>query len=361
MGLPSRLFWQGRRVLVTGHTGFKGSWLTAWLLRLGARVTGFALPPATNPAAFTLLGLQGKIDSRFGDVRDHEAIADVLARVQPEIVFHLAAQPLVVPGYREPRETFETNVLGTVNLLEAARRVDALAAIVVVTTDKGYAERNDGEAYREDDRLGGRDPYAASKACAELVAACYRDAYLRERGVALATVRAGNVIGGGDWSAHRLIPDLVSSLVRGEPLELRNPGATRPWQHVLDPLAAYLLLAERLVANADLARAWNVGPDPDCAATVAEVVARFERAWDGAAEHREVTAHYHEAPQLILDASAARRELGWSPRLDLDAAIHYTAGWYRAHAGGQPVEIITEQQIARYEAALPLPALASAV
>jgi CDP-glucose 4,6-dehydratase len=354
MRLPDPGFWRGRRVFLSGHTGFKGSWLAFWLHRLGAEVTGYALPPQTDPSAFELLRVAERTSSQLGDVRDVEALAMALRRSRAGVVFHLAAQPLVLRGYREPVLTFETNVMGSVNLLEAVRSSSETRAVVVVTTDKVYAESDDGRAYRESDALGGPDPYSASKACAELVTSAYRDAFLRERGVAVASVRAGNVIGGGDWSADRLIPDLVAALRSGNVLRLRNAGATRPWQHVLDPLAAYLVLAERLIDGDDVARAWNIGPDAASVATVGDVVARFEAAWGRTTSRQSDVGTFHEAPRLQLDASAARAALGWAPRLALDDAIGYTAEWFRGHAQGDSAEALTIEQINRYVATAPL-------
>jgi CDP-glucose 4,6-dehydratase len=348
--LPDPGFWAGRRVLVTGHTGFKGSWLALWLTRLGARVTGLALSPATQPALFDLLGLERELDSRIGDVRDERALAAAFAASRPEIVLHLAAQPLVRAGYREPVETFEVNVMGTARVLEAARRARGVRAIVVVTTDKCYVPRADAAAHREEDRLGGPDPYGASKACAELVAEAYRTSYLRAAGIATASVRAGNVIGGGDWSPERLITDVVAALRGGTPLTLRYPHAVRPWQHVLDPLAAYLILAERLAENGDVfARGWNVGPDEASSVSAGELVDRFCRAWGSAPPRtRDASAQPHENPVLLLDSSAARAALPWSPRLEIGEAVAWTAAWYREHAHGADAAELTERQIVAY-------------
>ncbi len=353
MRLPDPAFWSGRPVLLTGHTGFKGSWLALWLTRLGARVTGLALPPATEPALFDLLGLEREIDSRIGDVRDERALANAFAAARPEIVLHLAAQPLVRAGYREPVETFDINVMGTVRVLEAARRAGGVRAIVVVTTDKCYVPRDDAAAHREGDRLGGPDPYGASKACAELVVEAYRASYLRAAGIATASVRAGNVIGGGDWSPERLITDVVASLRDRRPLTLRYPRAIRPWQHVLDPLAAYLVLAERLAEDGDaFARGWNIGPDETACVTVGELVDRFARAWGAApARAEDALAQPHENAVLLLDSSAARAALPWSPRLDVGDAVAWTASWYREHARGASAAALTAEQITAYGAA----------
>jgi CDP-glucose 4,6-dehydratase len=349
MRLPNPAFWQGRRVLLTGHTGFKGSWLALWLAELGAQVTGLALPPATDPSLFRLLGLDGVIRSRFGDVRDVRAVDDAMAEADPEIVFHLAAQPLVRAGYREPAATFAINVMGTVNVLESIRRRPGVRALVVVTTDKCYAPRSDGRPYRENDALGGDDPYSASKAGAEIVTAAYRQSYFGG-GPAVATVRAGNVIGGGDWSPERLVTDVVHALHENAPLVLRYPQAVRPWQHVLDPLCAYLVLAERLFLDGDAyARGWNVGPEPDVVATVEQVVRAFARAWGRAVDIVGPTERQpHEASVLRLDSTEARTALPWQPLLALDDAVAWTAAWYRAAETSDATRAITSEQLASY-------------
>ena len=326
----------GRRVFVTGHTGFKGAWLTSWLLRLGAEVTGYALPPATDPSLFDALGLAADVRHVVADVRDHGRLAQDLAASRPSVVFHLAAQPLVRLSYAAPHETFETNVMGTVDVLEAARACDSVAAVVVVTSDKCYDNAESGHAFREGDSLGGRDPYSASKGCAELVTASYRASFFDADGpVGVASVRAGNVIGGGDWAPDRIIPDCVRALAAGDPVVVRNPDAVRPWQHVLEPLAGYLSLAARLVhEGAGFAGAWNFGPAGDDASRpVRWVVERFLSEWgtgswstpeDGAGQP-------HEARLLALDSSKARERLAWAPVWDAPAAVRHTAVWYREY------------------------------
>lgn len=326
----------GRRVLVTGHTGFKGAWLSLWLTQLGAQVQGLALP-AEGPSHADLLGLD--IDASLVDLRDGAAVRAAVLRQQPEIVFHLAAQALVRPSYAEPAETFATNVQGLVHLYEAVRATSSVRAVVVATTDKVYANEHTRRGYREDDRLGGHDPYSASKACAELVSASYRASFFgrddgRGHAVALATARAGNVIGGGDWSVDRLLPDLVRAALSNEVCVLRNPGATRPWQHVLEPLAGYLLLGWQLLTQpAKHARAWNFGPDAQGHLSVADIVAGFSRHWP-ALQHRVDTrgsATLHEAELLHLDCGLSHRELGWRPVWDAATMLGRTASWYRDH------------------------------
>jgi CDP-glucose 4,6-dehydratase len=352
--LPDPAFWSGRRVFLTGHTGFKGSWLAYWLARLGAEVHGFALAPDTEPSAFVALEVPSLVASTIADVRDPAALVAAVQAARPEVVFHLAAQPLLLRGYREPVATFDVNVMGTVHLLDAVRVVGGVRSVVVVTTDKVYAEDESGRSYVEDDRLGGGEPYGTSKACAELVTAAYRESYLRAGSVGVATARAGNVIGGGDWSANRLIPDLVAALTAGTRMELRHPEATRPWQHVLDPLTGYLLLAERLSTDLQsAARGWNFGPDLASVETVGSVIARFERAWGADIVWDRAAAGPPEAARLALDASAARAFLGWSPRLDLDEAIRWTAEWYRGFSAGVSGDQIAASQLERYTSLLP--------
>lgn len=326
--------YRGRRVLLTGDTGFKGSWLALWLRGLGARVEGLALESDTSPSHHRLL--VGDAPASAFDLRDAAAVRLRVQAVQPEIVFHLAAQPLVRRGYREPESTFATNVGGLIHLLEAVRESASVRAVVNVTTDKCYQNREVPRSYREDDALGGRDPYSASKACAEIVSACWRDSFLATRDsgpVLLATARAGNVIGGGDWSEDRLIPDLVRSATRGVPVPIRNPEAVRPWQHVLEPLAGYLLLGQRLLqGDRSAARAWNFGPPAEGHIDVATVVERFAKHWPAIGWQGSSGVHPHEAKLLHLDCSDARARLGWQALWNTDTTIQRTADWYRRHA-----------------------------
>jgi CDP-glucose 4,6-dehydratase len=319
----------GRRVLVTGHTGFKGSWLCLWLHALGSEVTGLALDPSSEPSHWGLLKLP--INDHRSDIRDEAAVRRVFAAERPEIVFHLAAQPLVRRSYREPVTTWATNVMGTVHVLEAARHTPDVRAVVVVTTDKCYENREWPWAYRERDRLGGHDPYSASKAGAELVAASYRTAFLQHPSAPLlATARGGNVIGGGDWSEDRLIPDLVRSVIAREPLVIRSPRATRPWQHVLDCLSGYLLLGQRLLAgDTTCADAWNFGPDGEGNRTVEQVLRDLARTWPQLRWQVASGPQPHEAGLLQLDSVKAKMHLGWRPVWNLQKTIHHTANWYR--------------------------------
>jgi CDP-glucose 4,6-dehydratase len=328
--------WAGRRVLITGHTGFKGAWLGWWLARRGAHVAGYALPPQPDrPSLFGELRLADVVDSATGDVRDAEAVQRTMARARPELVLHLAAQAIVRTSYAAPRETWETNVVGTATVLDVARAQSTVRAIVVVTSDKCYENRGLTRGYREDDPLGGRDPYSASKAAQEMVAASYRASYFGD-GPLLATVRAGNVIGGGDWARDRLIPDVVQALRDDVPVVLRYPDAVRPWQHVLEPLHAYLSVAERLIeGDRSVASAYNVGPRDEDHRTVAEVVDRMYAAWGREPSWtRDPAAQVEEAALLRLDAAKAARELGVVPRFRLDEACRRTASWYRAWADG---------------------------
>lgn len=345
-----RQAWRGRRVLVTGHTGFKGAWLSLWLRRLSASACGYALNPPSTPSLFEDASVGGRVRSVHGDVLDLPALARVMREFQPEIVFHLAAQSLVRESYAQPILTFATNALGTANLLEAVRACDSVRAVVVVTTDKCYEEHIEGAPHVETDALGGYDPYAASKACAELVTASYRRSFLAGRGIQVATVRAGNVIGGGDWAADRIVPDLVRAFCRGRPARIRNPAATRPWQHVLDPLAGYLLLAQRLAqGGSDVAEAWNFGPASADPLTVAELADHFVQAWgEAAAWEVEEGEQPREAPLLALDSTKARTRLGWRQRLPAAVAIDWTARWYRAFQSGARAELLCERQIDEY-------------
>lgn len=346
-------FWRGRRVLLTGHTGFKGSWLALWLQSLGAQVTGYALPPQTRPNLFQEARVGDSMQSIEGDVRDLAALTRAVQVSRPEVVFHLAAQSLVRRSYRDPLETYATNVMGTVHLLEAVRATSGIRAVVNVTSDKCYENREWTWGYREIEPLGGADPYSSSKACAELVTAAYRQSFFGDAASspALATARAGNVIGGGDWAEDRLVPDVLSAFLAGRPATLRRPQAVRPWQHVLEPLGGYLLLAQRLLArDAGAAGAWNFGPDGGDAQPVQVVVERLARLWgEGAGWQPQPGDHPHEASLLMLDISKARHQLGWRPRLPLDAALSWVVDWARAHRDGADARALTLQQIQAYQ------------
>jgi CDP-glucose 4,6-dehydratase len=323
--------YRGRRVLITGHTGFKGSWLALWLQELGAVITGIALPPNTAPNHWDLIKLD-IADRRF-DIRDADNLRRIVAEGRPEIIFHLAAQPLVRRSYKDPLETWSTNVMGTANLLEACRHTDSVRAIVVVTTDKVYENKEWDRGYREIDRLGGHDPYSASKAATELVASSFRKAFFHAANAPLlATARAGNVIGGGDWSEDRLIADAVRAITSHTSLEIRSPQATRPWQHVLECLSGYLLLGQKLLEGRnEYAEAWNFGPDPDGNRTVSDVLDLFRTHWPELVWHTSTEPQSHEANLLYLDSAKAKADLGWRPVWALQEAVAATARWYQGY------------------------------
>ncbi|HEX3463988.1 MAG TPA: CDP-glucose 4,6-dehydratase [Candidatus Elarobacter sp.] len=344
-------FWRGRRVLVTGHTGFKCAWLCALLLRRGAAVSGLALPPDTTPSLWAGLPYAAQIDERIADVRDAGAVAAAVAELRPRTIFHLAAQPLVRRGYAEPVETYATNVMGTVHVLDAVRHSDSVENVVVVTSDKVYADRPRPGGYTEDARLGGADPYAGSKAAAELVVETYRSAFFSGDGAArVATARAGNVIGGGDFAPDRLVPDAFRAVASGRPLVLRRPDAVRPWQHVLEPLHGYLMLAEALANGTAAADAYNFGP-ADRAVAVRDVAGRFMGGMGVSPEHAITVepSGEHETAVLEVDSTRAREVLGWRPQLTTAAAVDVTAAWYRAFlAGERPERLVTRDLDAYY-------------
>jgi len=349
-------FWRGKRVFVTGYTGFKGSWLCLWLHRLGASVTGYALAPPTDPSLFVLAGVESLLaHSVIADIRHGERLRQELNSAAPEIVIHMAAQPLVRDSYNIPVETYATNVMGTVHLLEAVRQCPSVRAVVNVTTDKCYENREWVWGYRENEAMGGYDPYSSSKGCAELVTAAYRQSFFNAQdysshGVALATARAGNVIGGGDWAADRLIPDVVRSLLANEPVRIRNPHAIRPWQHVLEPLSGYLRLAQCLYEQgADYGEGWNFGPTDDDAKPVEWIVQRMcELHGKDARYEIDSGDHPHEAHYLKLDCSKARMRLGWQPHWDLEKALDSIIAWTRAYQEKQGMREVCLKQIDAY-------------
>ena len=348
---PAPSFWAGKRVLLTGHTGFKGAWLALWLDRLGAKVVGISLPPATTPNMASLAGIDRLIDSRIVDIRDADELIRQFRSASPEIVLHLAAQALVRTSYGEPLLTFGTNVQGTANVLEAVRSTGTARVVVAITTDKVYRNIEQLYPYRETDALGGHDPYSASKAAAEIVIASYRDSYLASKGVAVASARAGNVIGGGDWSEDRLIPDAVRAWSTGRPLAIRRPHAFRPWQHVLEPLSGYLRLAERLWTQSDLAGAYNFGPPTDEAASVRDVVQLARQSYgSGEVTWGEGDEGPHEAGWLALETAKALHVLGTAPRWSLQTAVQRTMNWYRRQQEGAAARDLCAQDIADFEA-----------
>ena len=349
-------FWRGRRVLLSGHTGFKGAWLSLWLNSLGAEVTGFAGTPPSAPALFELAGCGAEMQSLQGDVRDLASVEDAVRRSRPEVVLHMAAEAVVRRSLRDPLTTYAVNVVGTANVMDAVRRLgDDVRSVVCVTTDKCYANREWEWGYREDEPLGGKDPYSSSKACQELVAAAFRESYLAERSIGVATARAGNVIGGGDWAEDRLVPDLVRAAIEGRPLVVRNPAAVRPWQHVLNPLSGYLLLAERLWEDPTaFATGWNFGPPDDDARPVRWIVDRLREQWRGEVVVEEAaTSDAKEAMALKLDSSRARARLGWVPHWPLREGLDATIEWYSAYHDGADVRALCEDQIESFVGHVP--------
>ena len=349
-------FWQGKRVLVTGHTGFKGGWLSLWLQSMGAQVVGYALAPPTNPNLFEAANVSKGMTSVIGDIRDLANLHKVFAEYEPEIVFHMAAQALVRYSYIEPVETYSTNVMGTVNLLEVVRTTKSVKAIVNVTSDKCYENREWVWGYRENEPMGGFDPYSNSKGCAELVTSAYRNSFFhpekyQEHGVAIATGRAGNVIGGGDWAEDRLIPDMMRAITQGESVKIRNPNSIRPWQHVLEPLSGYLLLAQKLYeSGSEYADGWNFGPNDDDAKPVQWILDNLIKSWgDGASWVLDGNQHPHEAHYLKLDCTKAKSRLGWQPRWTLAEAINNICLWQKAYITGADMHAMCIHQIKQYE------------
>ena len=349
-------FWQGKKVLLTGHTGFKGSWLSLWLQSLGAHVTGYALSPPTDPSLFEAADVSSGMTSIIGDIRDLDKLQAVFAEHQPEIVIHMAAQPLVRYSYVNPVETYSTNVMGTVNLLEAVRHCPSVKSVVNITTDKCYENREWAWGYRENEPMGGFDPYSNSKGCAELVSSAYRSSFFNadtyaEHGVALGTVRAGNVIGGGDWAQDRLIPDILAAFEQGQFVDIRNPHAIRPWQHVLEPLRGYLNLAEKLYEHGpSFAEGWNFGPNDEDAKPVGWIVEQMANLWGNNAQWQiDTNNHPHEAHYLKLDISKARNRLDWHPALRLNEALQLIIDWSKQKQAGVNLRDLTLSQIKNYQ------------
>jgi CDP-glucose 4,6-dehydratase len=349
-------FWHKKKVFITGHTGFKGSWLCIWLHSLGAEIAGYALPPPTDPSLFAVARVKGLVQSILADIRDGDSLARKMGQARPEIVIHMAAQPLVRDSYRDPVYTYSTNVMGTVNLFEAVRKCKSVKAVINVTTDKCYENREWLWGYRENEPMGGYDPYSNSKACSELVTAAYRNSFFNPKeydnhSVSLASARCGNVIGGGDWAADRLVPDCVRSILKGKKIVIRNPQAIRPWQHVLEPLWGYLILAQKLYVNGPrYAQAWNFGPEDQDTKTVEWIVKKICDKW-GQNTSYEVNKEKkpHEAHYLKLDCSKAKVELGWYPKWNLERAIDKVVEWVRAYRDGKDMRKVCYEQIREYE------------
>ena len=349
---PDKIFWRGKTVLVTGHTGFKGGWMSLWLQRMGAEVVGYSLAPPTEPSLYIDARVKEGIKSNQADIRDLARLQQVISDCKPDVIFHLAAQPLVRYSYDHPVETYATNVMGTVNVLESARREPSVKVVVCITTDKCYENREWVWGYRENEPMGGFDPYSSSKGCSELVISAYRNSYFSSGdGPAVASARAGNVIGGGDWAEDRLIPDIIRAMMKDEAVIIRAPKAIRPWQHVLEPLSGYMLLAERLWhEREEFAQAWNFGPNDEDAQAVEWIVERLTGSWgDGARWELDKEVNPHEAQYLKLDISKVKSALGYEPRLNLGTTLDWVTEWYKAYHKGDDMRQVTQQQIARFE------------
>lgn len=349
-------FWQGKKVLITGHTGFKGSWLSLWLQKKGASVIGYSLPPPTKPSLFEIGNISKEMISITGDVRDFGHLRSVISEYRPEIIIHMAAQSLVHYSYSHPVDTFATNVLGTVNVLEAVRQSESVRVLVCITSDKCYENKEWVWGYRENERLGGSDPYSASKACAELAIAAYRSSYFpiedyQRHGVAVASTRAGNVIGGGDWAKDRLVPDIMNAIMENRPVIIRSPNSIRPWQHVLEPLSGYLLLAQHLWnRGSEFAESWNFGPNDQEVRPVSWIVEYITDLWGKDARWELDSAqHPHENTYLKLDCSKAKSLLSWLPKLNLSTSLEWIVDWYRTYIKNEDIRYITESQISRYD------------
>lgn len=346
-------FWKGKRVFVTGHTGFKGGWICLWLKHLGVEVIGYSLEPATVPSLFEAADVGEGMQSIFGDIRDHAKLSKAISESKPDVVIHMAAQPLVRYSYAQPAETYEVNVMGTVHLLEGVRTTPSVKAVVNVTSDKCYENRERVLGYRENEAMGGVDPYSSSKGCAELVTSAYRQSFFEPAGIALASARAGNVIGGGDWAADRLIPDFLRAMDAGETLNIRSPQAVRPWQHVLEPLSGYLMLAEQLYSNgASFAEGWNFGPSDDDSRTVSWIIERMAEMRKDINWQCDEAPQLHEANLLKLDSSKARRQLNWQPLWQLQTALQKTLEWHEAWRNAEDMRAVSLAQINDYQSTL---------
>lgn len=352
----NKRFWKDKKVLITGHTGLKGGWLSLWLMNSGAHVIGYALDPPTHPSLFNLTRLDKRVTSINGDIRNLEYLKSVITEHKPEILIHMAAQALVRYSYKDPIETYSTNVMGTVNVLEAVRQSRCIRAVIIVTSDKCYENKEWHWGYRENEAMGGHDPYSSSKGCAELVTSAYRNSYFSEKdyeyhGVAVASVRAGNVIAGGDWAEDRLIPDIIKAFMDNRPVIIRSPNAVRPWQHVLEPLNGYLCLAEKLwEAGPKFAGVWNFGPNDEDSKPVSWIVEKLAKLWDkGARWDLDTARNPHEAGHLKLDCSKAKTLLGWSPNLSLSTALEWIIEWYRSYMQNEDMYAVTEGEILRFE------------
>ena len=345
-------FWKNKKILITGHTGFKGSWLTIWLKKLGADITGFSKSIPTNPNLFEISNIEAEINSINGDVQDYQFLKETITKVEPEIVFHMAAQSLVIKSYSDPIETYSTNVMGTVNLLNAIKETKKSKIVINVTSDKCYENNESLEGYKEDDPMGGHDPYSSSKGCSELITKSFRESFFNsntEENVALASVRAGNVIGGGDWAENRLIPDIIRSIKNNESVNIRNPNAVRPWQHVMDPLNGYISLAEKLYDNQTFSEGWNFGPEKNEIKSVSWIINKFDELWKNKIDWIVQNNELHEATNLILNCQKAKSRLGWNSKINTELALKLTIEWYTKYFENKDMRKITEEQINEFQ------------
>ena len=345
-------FWKNKKILITGHTGFKGSWLTIWLKKLGADITGFSKSIPTNPNLFEISNIEAEINSINGDVQDYQFLKETITKVEPEIVFHMAAQSLVIKSYSNPIETYSTNVMGTVNLLNAIKETKKSKIVINVTSDKCYENNESLEGYKEDDPMGGHDPYSSSKGCSELITKSFRESFFNsntEENVALASVRAGNVIGGGDWAENRLIPDIIRSIKNNESVNIRNPNAVRPWQHVMDPLNGYISLAEKLYDNQTFSEGWNFGPEKNEIKSVSWIINKFDELWKNKIDWIVQNNELHEATNLILNCQKAKSRLGWNSKINTELALKWTIEWYTKYFENKDMRKITEEQINKFQ------------
>ena len=348
---PDKDFWTGKRVFITGHTGFKGAWLSAWLNSLGARVKGYALEPIVEPNLFSLLKVDEFVESSIGDILDFDFLYKELDSFSPDIVFHLAAQSLVIDSYNNSYETFQINTLGTASVLEALKKIDSVKTVVVITTDKVYENSENGKSFKESDSLGGKDPYSASKAAAEIVTASYRESFFKDKGVSVASARSGNVFGGGDWAANRIVPDGIRAFLSGEPLVVRNPESVRPWQFVLEPLMGYIMLGRACYSATEYDTAWNFGPNQNEIYTVAELAGILSELWGDSACWKAQGIQektFKEASCLVLDSKRSEEKLDWKPVLDIRSALDLTVKWYKTNESEQSLPEFTRNQITEY-------------
>ena len=345
-------FWKNKKVLITGHTGFKGSWLTIWLKNLGAEIIGYSKSIPTNPSLFEVANVSNGIKSVEGDIQNYEFLKETITKHEPEIIFHMAAQSLVIKSYSEPIETFSTNVMGTVNLLYAIKETKKPQIVINVTSDKCYENNESLEGYKEDDPMGGYDPYSSSKGCAELITKSFRNSFFSsntENNVALASVRAGNVIGGGDWAQNRLIPDIVRAIKNKESVKIRNPNSVRPWQHVLDPLHGYIQLAEKLGSDKTFSEAWNFGPNKEELKPVSWIIERFNDLWKNKIDWEIENGEFHEAKNLILNCQKAKTKLKWKSKINIDKTLSLTIEWYKKYFDNEDMRKVTEEQIKKIQ------------